>query len=555
MQNSNRRPSGGLAPPLSGSDTPGVIRDSLVTLRNAKRLDDKEDATASKLAHILHTLAEEIDTRMITATVNKIKSEIKAVAYVIDSLISRLPTPRTPSNNDQVTKDLSERLDKTTEIIQTLSNKIESLTATTKNISSSVETIPAAVEKNATAYRDALLANPAPTQRQNAPSTEEEARILARYEVLARQLLFDFPLDSTADLRPNQTTIKELTMKAVKATTPPEDLDYSIKALTTLNNGGILLEFATPEAVNWICDNVDKKQTFESTFGHNITVKIRTYPLLIFTVPIHLELDSDTLLRELEETNDAPEGSFIRMNWVKPPHKRHPQQTIGYARLLVNSRDLINRFSTRGILVAGKRLEAKRDTREAMKCTNCQKWRHMKKDCQNEQRCANCGENHSSDNCFTDKVYCISCDSNDHASWSRNCPVFKAECKRLEERRPYDTTPFYYSPKDPWTHPVPKSTSPRAPAPFPMQMTEHNPPTFRGPNSQSQRTELWGSTPTQSGWGNRNDTQHTYRSQPHSNSQSNYTWGRPNANASAETHKRFEQHAWRPTQPLQQPAK
>jgi methyl-accepting chemotaxis protein len=162
-----------------------MIQELLVTLHNAKRLDDKEDATASKLAHILHNLAEEIDTRMIAAAVNKIKTEIKAIAYVIDSLIPCLPHPCTSSNNNQVTKELSERLDKTTKIIQTLSNKIESLTATTQIISSSVDTIPAAVEKNTTAYRDALLSNPAPTLRTTAPNTEEEACILARYEVLA----------------------------------------------------------------------------------------------------------------------------------------------------------------------------------------------------------------------------------------------------------------------------------------------------------------------------------------------------------------------------------
>jgi hypothetical protein len=473
------RGSGGLQPPLGDA----IVRDSIATLRTNNRLDDKEETTGSKLAHVLHVLAGEVYALATTVTkkeaAEKIRGDIKAVAYLIDSLL-RGDTGNAQTN--VLMEEMKAQVEEMSKSSKAASEALAELKQVQAAMSERVEAIPAVVEKSSNTFRNALLAQPAASAKQSPttaiPQTEEAARIMAKYAVQDRQILVDFPKDTDADLRPNLTTTKELATKAVKATEILTTLPTEVVSVNVMNNGGVLIELATTEAVAKICGDTLTRKTFEEAFGYGAHIKLRSYPLLVMTVPTHIDPSADALLRELEEVNGVQEGSFVKMTWCKPIEQRTPGQTVAYARLMVNSRDLVNRFSTTPLRIAGHVCKARRDVQEAIRCNRCQLYGHMARDCKGKQACANCGGDHRSKECTSDKRYCVSCDKDDHTSWNRMCPAFKIECRKLDERKPHNATPFYYSPEKPWTHPVARSSRTQGGSQPPPPTHEEHAPGF-----------------------------------------------------------------------------
>ena len=57
-------------------------------------------------------------------------------------------------------------------------------------------------------------------------------------------------------------------------------------------------------------------------------------------------------------------------------------------------------------------------------CYKCQRFNHLAKDCNNDTVCGKCTKNHLTKDCETEKnsYACIRCNSNDHPTWSKNCP-------------------------------------------------------------------------------------------------------------------------------------
>ena len=84
--------------------------------------------------------------------------------------------------------------------------------------------------------------------------------------------------------------------------------------------------------------------------------------------------------------------------------------------------------------------------------------------------CSTCGGAHRTTACNNaDKKWCVSCQSDTHLSWDRDCPVFNKKADEFDLRNPDNALP-YYPADEPWSWmdaPAPKTRTPPLRAPNP----------------------------------------------------------------------------------------
>jgi hypothetical protein len=112
--------------------------------------------------------------------------------------------------------------------------------------------------------------------------------------------------------------------------------------------------------------------------------------------------------------------------------------------------------------------------REPTRCLKCQGWNHFAKDCQEkDEKCGNCTQNHRTNDCPTPSARCcVSCKTNNHASWSRECPVFIRKLNDFNDRNPENALQ-YIPTSEPWTWTASSSIGPVMQSP-PMPANRQN---------------------------------------------------------------------------------
>jgi hypothetical protein len=82
----------------------------------------------------------------------------------------------------------------------------------------------------------------------------------------------------------------------------------------------------------------------------------------------------------------------------------------------------------------------------------CRKWGHFASDCIAEKdTCGTCGGEHRTSACTnTTRRHCVSCKSDSHTSWDRNCPEFKRKCVWYDDKHPENKL-RYFPTEDEWT--------------------------------------------------------------------------------------------------------
>ncbi|KAG2110129.1 hypothetical protein DEU56DRAFT_706554, partial [Suillus clintonianus] len=105
-----------------------------------------------------------------------------------------------------------------------------------------------------------------------------------------------------------------------------------------------------------------------------------------------------------------------------------------------------------GITSNQLKLWPKKNRREPIRCAKCQYYGHIARECiSHGDTCANCGNNHRTSDCPSrNKSYCTSCETDDHASWNRDCPSFKKKCDDTDKRYPENSMPFFPTDEE-WT--------------------------------------------------------------------------------------------------------
>lgn len=303
-------------------------------------------------------------------------------------------------------------------------------------------------------------------------------KALGRAALQARQILLDpipggtlFPPDTSK--RDMAAKIKSA-LEAAKDDTTPEG---TIRSITTLRNGGIIVELETESLAKWL-NNQPGRSALENHLDISVSFRQRQYPLVLEYLPIQMQIEQDDFLRQIEQENQLETNTLASIRWIKPPTKRSAEQRKAFALLHVTDVQAANDIIREGLCLESERFSARKDRREPMRCAKCQKFNHIAKNCTSPQdTCGTCGNQHRTSACNSYRTTrCVNCRSQQHTSWSRSCPEFIKHCKELDDKFPENRMP-YFPTEHAWTHATQPAHQDRiSTSPQQSPRRPHNPP-------------------------------------------------------------------------------
>jgi hypothetical protein len=305
-------------------------------------------------------------------------------------------------------------------------------------------------------YKQALLqAAPQATQTHQTYHMQErttypDPRILRDMDRRAKQILID-----TIDPEVVNLSLAELKEKVrtsiASVTNPPPPQNVEILEVSKLKKGGITVLFGSKEIIDWMKDR-DPEFGFLSAFSRDAELSKRSYLVLVPRVPLTFDPSNDTHLREVEEANALPTGVIQKARWIKPIYRRAPGQRAAHAIFTLDEITVANRCIRDGIYVCGLRIRPSRLKHEPLQCMKCRKWGHFANVCSAEvDTCGTCGGEHRTKECTrSNKIHCVSCNSDSHPSWDRDCPEFLQRRVQYDENYPENGLTYFPTGED-WT--------------------------------------------------------------------------------------------------------
>ena len=400
-------------------------------------------------------IADVITQRMEESLEKAMQEEMHKMSSLIKSSLAEHSKALSPPEDlaetvttlKQVASDMSKSINEattaTTQISDTAHSYKQALLRTSKQTSQSQQ-----AGLNTDSYSDEEGLIPPP---RNAGSYEQvDPRIIRDIDRKARQILVDTmdPDITEASL----AVIKEKVSAAISNIdhpTPPKDT--TVLEITKLRKGGITILFKDKDVVKWI---QDPRVDFEFTTGisRDASIVKRSYSLLVPRIPLSFNPAEEKHLREVEECNGLRIGSITKARWIKPINRRAPEQRAAHAIFSLNDITLANECIRDGLRVCGLHIRPSRLKNEPMQCMKCRRWGHFAHGCTASiDTCGTCGEEHRTNECSNkEKTFCVSCKSNTHPSWDRDCPEFRRRCDQFDENYPENNLPYFPS-EESWT--------------------------------------------------------------------------------------------------------
>ncbi|KIM56622.1 hypothetical protein SCLCIDRAFT_132122 [Scleroderma citrinum Foug A] len=219
-------------------------------------------------------------------------------------------------------------------------------------------------------YRSALLSQSPAMPTTNVTRMNDQARAnAARKE---RQLLVDIdlnhPVSNSITSREELISFFQKVIAEIKEADAP---DITIKSLSILRNGGILMEFPSKQAVQWIKQG-DRLQCLATTSGGNLAFKNRSYNIVVPFVPTTTTIEMPETLRAIEEENELPSGVISMARWIKPPQRREAEQRVAHALFRMTTPEAANQLISEGMYVNLEHLHPVKDKKEPLCCLKCQ---------------------------------------------------------------------------------------------------------------------------------------------------------------------------------------
>jgi hypothetical protein len=346
-----------------------------------------------------------------------------------------------------VTESVKQTLDATGKVLvevgsikdatKELDTKIGKITSTANKIASTTET-----------YRDAVLKNPG-----QGNISRTNPKVLGDMDRKAKQVLLDI-YDSAGNdtLAKSLSELKERANETLKAMEDGEKPD-NIKVETVMNtrSKAILLTFNSKEAVTWLKDP-GNEHTFMKGFSDGAHIRERSYNLIVPQVPIVFNPADKEQLRETEEGNGMNKFAITKARWIKPENRRRIGQTYAYAIFSISTAEAANMLIRDGLNINGLRVRPSKPKQEPSQCMKCRRWGHFANEClAAADTCGTCGQEHRTSSCQSrEKLHCVSCKVNTHASWDRTCPEFMRRCMITDKRNPENGMPYYPTEQE-WT--------------------------------------------------------------------------------------------------------
>ena len=221
----------------------------------------------------------------------------------------------------------------------------------------------------------------------------------------------------------------------------------------------------TDDATTWMMSQENRSKLC-SRIGPSVVFRSRVHNLIAFNVPLGIDPENKDHRLEICEANSLEAETITAMRWVKPIQRRSPEQRTAHLFLTFSNVDAANRAITNGLHICNRRCHLERVKREPTRCLKCQGWNHFATDCpEDDEKCGNCTKNHRTNECPTPEARCcISCNSNEHASWSRECPTFVRKQNEFNSRNPENTLQ-YIPTAEPWTWTTNTETTIQPPPP------------------------------------------------------------------------------------------
>jgi hypothetical protein len=204
-------------------------------------------------------------------------------------------------------------------------------------------------------------------------------------------------------------------------------------------------------AATWVAEQ-ENRDKICNKIGPGVSFRSRVHNLIAFNVPLGLSPENQNHLLEIGEANSLDPGIITTIKWVKSIHRRTQTQRTAHLFLTYSNADAANRAITNGIFICNRRCQVERVKREPTRCLKCQGWNHFAKECIEEHdKCGNCTKNHRTNDCPNPLTRaCVSCKTDDHASWSRDCPTFVKKLNDFNDRNPENALQ-YIPTAEPWT--------------------------------------------------------------------------------------------------------
>lgn len=272
--------------------------------------------------------------------------------------------------------------------------------------------------------------NPTPTPPTNSLSyatavatgahlTPAHVSTLARGDARSHQVLVDKAPGATSNGLENLTE-KELVEKARIATDQlaqtDEHLNTPIQFIGArkLRNGGVIYEMGTAEAAHWLQSSTNMTN-FLQVFSTTFVIKQRTHPLVVEYIPLTFKPDDQNHLGEIERENRLETKGILNARWIKPTYQRTQGQRVAHAILGLTNPEEANGIIRNGLVIAGKRVWARKLRQEPRRCLKCQQLgtTHLAAECkQTHNMCGTCSEDHRTADCtVTDPINysCANC--------------------------------------------------------------------------------------------------------------------------------------------------
>jgi hypothetical protein len=230
-----------------------------------------------------------------------------------------------------------------------------------------------------------------------------------------------------------------------------KDSEGKVRSVVCQRDGNTLFEVDSDAAATWFT-NISNRIEFSSAIGLEVTFRSRLYNVLAFNAPLNLDPEDQSHREEINEANGLEEGTIVSLRWAKPIDRRSAHQRSAHLVLSFTDADYANRAISGGILICNKKCHVERIKKEPLRCLKCQGWNHIARECAEMfSTCSNCAGKHKTADCTQpNRKRCVSCKSEDHASWSRECPTFLRKAEGFNERNPDNLLPFFPT-SDPWT--------------------------------------------------------------------------------------------------------
>lgn len=411
---------------------------------------------------------------------------LRATALILESLNIDSTASSVAKAITNLVQPATEQLASTIEDLQRTTNDLRgSAVSITRTADEFVETTASSVQYLTDAAADAASAasqmneaiknqaqppasSPMQTQQQpssyatavatGTPHHLAHAPTLAREDARSHQVLIDKAPGAThnglEDL--SEKELVEKARVALELLKQEQNIDMLIQFVGArkLRNGGVIYKMDTAEAARWLKSNTNISK-FLQVFSATSVIKQRSYPIIADYIPLSFSPTNRAHLTDIENENKLEPEGILSARWIKPTHRRKQGQRTAHGILGFSQPKEANSAIRNGVVIAGKRVWARKLLQEPRRCLKCQQIgaTHIAAECkQTHNTCGNCGEDHCTTECsITDPsdYACKNCKGKGHAAWDRHCPSFVRANATFNTKHPENKYRFYPITQDP----------------------------------------------------------------------------------------------------------